>query len=97
MQPRPRDIAASDGVGVLEQVVDIKRRSRTLGAYVDEDGTHIGDARTPGYETDKGLGWYGVVVLAPEPAAAEPASAARPASVMRPEPASSLRADRQAA
>ncbi|RZS56949.1 methyl-accepting chemotaxis protein [Sphaerotilus mobilis] len=67
LDARQRVIASSDGVGVLEEVVEIKRRGRTLGAYLEPDGTHIGYARTPGYETYKGLGWYGMVVLAPAP------------------------------
>ncbi len=67
LDARQRVIAASDGVGVLEEVVDLQRRGRTLGAYLREDGAHVGYARTPGYETYKGLGWYGMVVLSPAP------------------------------
>ncbi len=73
LDARQRVIAASDGAGVLEEVVDLQRRGRTIGAYLQDDGTHVGYARTPGYETYKGLGWYGMVVL--EPAPAQPAAA----------------------
>jgi hypothetical protein len=65
LDARQRVIAASDGVGVLEQVIDFQRRGHTMGAQVSEDGSQYGYARTPGYETYKGLGWYGMVMLAP--------------------------------
>ena len=60
-----RVIAASDRQGELDEVFDLKRRARKVGSYRLDNGTLIGFARTPGYETYKGLGWYGVVMLAP--------------------------------
>jgi hypothetical protein len=36
-----------------------------MGSYVDPTGTVIGYALTPGYETYRGMGWYGVIVQRP--------------------------------
>jgi hypothetical protein len=36
-----------------------------VGYYRAKDGTQIGYALTPGYETYRGLGWYGVIVQKP--------------------------------
>ena len=33
-----------------------------VGSYTLPDGTVVGYALTPGYETYQGLGWYGVIV-----------------------------------
>lgn len=74
LDARHRVIAASDGQGVLEETLELKRRGKTIGALTNEDGTLVGFARTPGYETYKGLGWYGVVVLEPNRAAKRPGS-----------------------
>jgi hypothetical protein len=62
---RHRVIAASDGEGILEETLELKRRGKSLGYITRDDGTLVGFARTPGYETYKGLGWYGVIVLKP--------------------------------
>jgi hypothetical protein len=62
---RHRVIAASDGEGILEETLELKRRGKSLGYITRDDGTLVGFARTPGYETYKGLGWYGVIVLRP--------------------------------
>jgi hypothetical protein len=55
-------IAASDGNGVLTETFPLKTRGETIGHYIDGDGRHVGFALTPGYETYRGLGWYGVIV-----------------------------------
>lgn len=60
-----RVIAASDGQGVLEESFPLKHRGKAMGNQTLPNGTQIGFARTPGYETYKGMGWYGVVVLKP--------------------------------
>jgi hypothetical protein len=65
LDARHRVIASSDGEGILEETLELKRRGKTMGAITQEDGALIGFARTPGYETYKGLGWYGVIVLKP--------------------------------
>ena len=56
-----RVLAASDDKGVLRETMTL-RTSGKDGFYETEDGTMIGFALTPGYETYRGLGWYGVVV-----------------------------------
>jgi hypothetical protein len=60
-----RVIAASDGQGVLEETFPLKHRGKAMGNVTLSNGTQVGYARTPGYETYKGMGWYGVVVLKP--------------------------------
>ena len=54
-------IAASDGEGVLSERVVLKTEGREGGYYADGD-TIVGFARTPGYETYEGLGWYGALI-----------------------------------
>lgn len=57
---RKRVIAASDGRGVLEEVFPLQAQNAT-GHYLDVSGRIVGYALTPGYETYRGLGWYGVI------------------------------------
>ena len=59
---RHRVIASSDRRGVLGETFALRTDGRTQGAYADEHGRVIGFALTPGYETYRGLGWYGVLV-----------------------------------
>jgi hypothetical protein len=54
-------LAASDGEGVLSERVVLKTEGRAGGYYTEGD-TIVGFARTPGYETYEGLGWYGALV-----------------------------------
>jgi hypothetical protein len=56
-----RIIAASDRQGVLSETFVLKNLSQKTGYFAD-DGKMIGYALTPGYETYRGLGWYGVIV-----------------------------------
>ena len=72
-------IASSDGRGVLEETLTLKRRGRVLGHQRLPDGSLIGYARTPGYETYRGMGWYGVITLAPPTAQAAGVVAEAPA------------------
>lgn len=58
---RHRVIAASDGRGVLSEHYPLRTGGETSGAYQDEAGRLVGFALTPGYETYRGLGWYGVI------------------------------------
>lgn len=60
-----RVLASSDGRGVLEEVVPFDDTTGTLGFGPTADGGVLGWARTPGYETYAGMGWYGVVVGGP--------------------------------
>jgi hypothetical protein len=65
-----RVIAASDNRGVLAETYPLRADGRPRGFYT-EGGKTVGFALTPGYETYKGLGWYGVI----EHRAETPASA----------------------
>ncbi|WP_275586027.1 methyl-accepting chemotaxis protein [Geodermatophilus sabuli] len=55
-----RVIAASDGAGVLTERLELRTGGAGSGSYDDGAGT-VGFARTPGYETYEGLGWYGAL------------------------------------
>ncbi len=59
---RHRVIASSDGRGVLDETFPLKCGGKTQGSYTDGQGNVVGFALTPGYETYRGLGWYGVIV-----------------------------------
>lgn len=57
-----RIIACSNGQNTLKEKFSIKTTNGERGHY-DQDSRHIvAYAKTPGYETYPGLGWYGVVV-----------------------------------
>ncbi|WP_082531731.1 methyl-accepting chemotaxis protein [Methylobacterium sp. Leaf469] len=65
---RCRVLAASDGRGVLEEVLPLQKAGRASGADRDpRSGAVTAFHRTPGYETYAGLGWYGVIVQGAEP------------------------------
>ncbi len=55
-----RVLAASDGVGVLEETFKLDTTQGEMGSYAGEETT-VGYALTPGYETYKGMGWYGCI------------------------------------
>ena len=65
LDSKQRVIASSDRKGVLTETFQLKTDGRSKGNYVGGDGNMVGFALTPGYETYKGLGWYGVVVQKP--------------------------------
>lgn len=56
-----RIIAASDDQGVLHEQVHLPETGKTVG-YYQNDQIVTGYALTPGYETYRGQGWYGVVI-----------------------------------
>jgi hypothetical protein len=56
-----RVLAASGGSRALGEIVPLDTAAGEMGNYVADDRT-VGYALTPGYETYKGLGWYGCVV-----------------------------------
>ena len=60
LDAKHRVLAASDGVGMLTEHFDLKRGVQTRGHYMESDRL-IAFAQTPGYETYKGLGWYGCI------------------------------------
>lgn len=58
-----RVIAASDGEGLLTERVPLSLEGHQRhGFYYDRDGTLVAFHATPGYETYKGLGWFGVIL-----------------------------------
>ncbi|MDE1183019.1 methyl-accepting chemotaxis protein [Paraburkholderia sp.] len=69
---RHRVIAASDDKGVLDEPFHLVTHGKPAGFYHLPDGRTVSFAATPGYESYKGLGWFGVVVQTPlaEPKAA---------------------------
>jgi hypothetical protein len=58
-------IAASDGKGILTSEFPFRADGRTSGASTDAAGRLIAFHLTPGYETYRGLGWYGVIEQLP--------------------------------
>ena len=61
---RLRVIAASDGQGILSEHVSLSLNGRRSGFYHDRSGALVAFHATPGYETYRGLGWFGVIVSA---------------------------------
>lgn len=57
-----RVIAASDGQGILSERVSLSMNGERSGFYHDRTGSLVAFHATPGYETYRGLGWYGVIV-----------------------------------
>jgi hypothetical protein len=60
-----RVIAASDGGGRLDEQFRLVTEGKKSGFYRAADGRTVSFAATPGYESYRGLGWYGVVVQTP--------------------------------
>ncbi|MFH1057818.1 MAG: methyl-accepting chemotaxis protein [Pseudomonadota bacterium] len=65
LDSRHRILAASDGQGLLSESFPLTAGNQAKGNYLDTAGHMVGYALTPGYETYRGLGWYGVVVQTP--------------------------------
>jgi hypothetical protein len=57
-----RIIADSAGQGELVEHFPLDTRGGDRGYYFDNFGNTVGYALTPGYETYRGLGWYGVII-----------------------------------
>lgn len=55
-----RVLAASDGQGALGETFPVGAFAEDMGSYAKEDLT-VGYAATPGYETYRGLGWFGCI------------------------------------
>jgi hypothetical protein len=55
-----RVIAASDGRGILAETYPLDVSGGERGFY-HKDGKTVAYSLTPGYETYRGLGWYGVI------------------------------------
>jgi hypothetical protein len=58
-----RILAASDERGVLSDHFELRSENKAIGHVRNPDGSVIGFALTPGYETYAGLGWYGVILM----------------------------------
>jgi hypothetical protein len=56
-----RVIAASDGQGLLTERVSLPLEGRRSGFSQGRSGALVAFHATPGYETYKGLGWFGVI------------------------------------
>jgi Methyl-accepting chemotaxis protein (MCP) signalling domain len=57
-----RVIASSDKQGVLTETFPLRAGGKDRGTYQDDQGNTVGFSITPGYETYRGLGWYGCIV-----------------------------------
>lgn len=64
LDAKGRVIAASDGRGELDEVFALPSTALTMGSF-DAEGVTVGYALTPGYETYRGLGWYGCITQRP--------------------------------
>ncbi len=62
LDAQKRVLAASDGRGVLQEIVALDTGGRRSGSYRDREGRTVAFHLTPGYETYAGLGWYGAIV-----------------------------------
>lgn len=60
-----RVIAASDDAGILSESAPLDLEGRRSGYYTDRSGRQVAFHATPGYETYRGLGWYGVIIGRP--------------------------------
>jgi hypothetical protein len=61
-------LAASDGTGVLSEQIQLETHHGAKAAYVRGDGSVLAYALTPGYETYRGMGWYGALIQKPREA-----------------------------
>ncbi|WP_321887779.1 methyl-accepting chemotaxis protein [Paraburkholderia bannensis] len=60
-----RVLASSDDKGILDERFRLQVEGKQAGYYRAHDGTVVSFAATPGYETYRGLGWYGVICQKP--------------------------------
>lgn len=60
-----RIIASSNAADSLGEPFHLITEGRRTGFYRSADGSTVSFAATPGYESYRGMGWYGVVVQAP--------------------------------
>jgi hypothetical protein len=57
-----RVLAASDGSGAFSEQVPLPGRLPPSGSTTLRDGRTLAWHRTPGFETYRGLGWYGAII-----------------------------------
>lgn len=55
-------VIATSARGVELDSYPLETQNQAMGTYVDSAGRLVGFALTPGYETYRGLGWYGVLL-----------------------------------
>ena len=55
-------LASSDGRALHGERFPLQTDGGRMSAYTANDGSVVGYAETPGYETYRGLGWYGCIV-----------------------------------
>lgn len=67
-----RVIASSDRSGLLSETFPLQTDGKSRGTYEDPHGNRVSFALTPGYETYRGLGWYGCILSAKAKAAERP-------------------------
>jgi hypothetical protein len=56
-----RVLAASDGQGILTEVLPLSAKSADHGVVTGGDGREYAFQRTAGFESYEGLGWFGVI------------------------------------
>ena len=57
-------VQVQGGQGILTERVPLSLGGKRCGFYQDRSGMLVAFHATPGYETYKGLGWYGVILAA---------------------------------
>ena len=58
-------LASSDGAGILSERITLGRSGEISGYNARPSGEVVAFHRTPGYETYRGQGWYGVILQRP--------------------------------
>ena len=66
LDARCRVLAASDRAGLLQETVRLETAGKPSGTCREADGRLVAFHRTPGYETYRGLGWYGAIIQHPD-------------------------------
>ena len=61
LDAKHRVLASTGGRGILAETFPLKT-AEGVGNYTDELGRVVGYAKTVGYETYPGLGWYGAII-----------------------------------
>lgn len=62
---RYRVLASSDPKSPENETLALRKTDQKVGHYQLDDGTIVAFALTPGYETYKGMGWFGVIERKP--------------------------------
>jgi hypothetical protein len=65
LDARHRCLASSDRRGMLSETIALNTNGAVAGSYRETNGRTVAFHLTPGYETYRGLGWYGAIVQEP--------------------------------